>query len=207
MMRASVELSERELRALEAARRKAELIAWLRAEAAARDGEMAWYVARTRWRADVVCAELRASGIEAVCPLERRWRRYPRSSRRYSVDNPMFGNYLPVWLLIAESAWSGVLTFEGVECLMGSGERPVPLAADEVGMVKQMLDSAHGSAAPASSGLQVGDRVLHPLGAFADLAGTVLEIDAEKRKAVISTMLFGREMATRCDIDDIERLA
>lgn len=206
MMRASVKLSERELLALDRAREKAKLIAWLRAEAASRDGEMAWYVARTRWRADAVCAELKASGVEAVCPMERQWRRYPRSNRRYSVDKPLLGNYLLVHLLKAESAWVGMLTFDGVECLQGTGERPVAVNAADMRTIGEMLENAGKASMPASTGLAVGDRVLHPVGAFAELMGSVVEIDAKRRAALVSTVLFGREMSTWCGIDDLERL-
>ena len=82
MMRVKPELSDRELAELERGRRKAELVAWLRREAASRDGEMAWYVARTSWRADSVGDELRDAGIEAVCPMWRAWKRYSLTCSR-----------------------------------------------------------------------------------------------------------------------------
>lgn len=207
MMHMVPELSDRELEALERARQKAELTAWLRAEAAARDGEMAWYVARTNWRADAVAEDLRRSGIEAVCPKERRWKRYPRSSRRYSVDIPLFGNYLFVRLLKAESAWVGVLTFDGVHCLQGRGETPIPVREAEMikilGLIGKSVDRTGGEA----TGLKVGDAVVHPVGSFAELISWVVSIDPVKREAIVSTMLFGREMETRCRIDDLERLS
>jgi len=211
MIMARPEISERELRALERGRQKAELIAWLRREAASRDGEMAWYVARTRWAADSVAAELRAVGIEAVCPMERRWKRHPRSLRRYSVEIPVLGNHVFVHLLRAESAWVGTLTFEGIEGLLGlgegRGEKPVPLTAAEVVNIMSLLDVSHSCPVEEATGLMVGDSVLHPLGIMAELKGTVVEIDAVKREALISTVLFGREMSTRCGIDDLEKLS
>lgn len=203
MMRVVADLSEREVTALERARQKAELVAWLRKEAASRDGEMAWYVARTWRSADSVMNELRTAGIEAMCPLERHWKRYPKSRKRYSVDNPLFGNHVFVRLLKAESAWVGILSFEGVDCLLGTGERPVPLREDEIAKVMMML----GKAISRSGEISVGDTVVHPLGAFAELHGTVVEIDGEKRTALVETVLFGRAVATRCGIDDIEKLA
>ncbi|MFC6490710.1 transcription termination/antitermination protein NusG [Nitratireductor sp. GCM10026969] len=209
MMHQVPELSERELRALERGRQKAGLIAWLRGEAAARDGEMAWYVARTNWRADSVAEELRAYGIEAVCPLERRWRRYPRSSganRRYPVDIPIFRNYLFVRLLKAEAAWVGVLTFDGVNCLQGSGEKPIPLRPREEVQLLVMLAGSGDTVVRDAGGIKVGDRVVRPVGTFAELAGTVLAINEAKREALVSTVLFGREMETRCGIDDLEKL-
>ncbi|WP_166163136.1 transcription termination/antitermination protein NusG [Chelativorans oligotrophicus] len=199
-------LTEREAEALERNRQKAELIMWLRREAAARDGEMAWYVARTNWRADSVANELWQHGIEAVCPKERRWKRFPRSNRRYSVDIPLFGNYLFVRLLKAESAWSGVLTFEGVQCLQGRGDRPVPIAPREEVQLLVMLAGTVAASVPAGGELAVGDKVVRPIGSFAELVGTVREIDDAKRQALISTMLFGREVETRCGIDDLEKL-
>lgn len=205
------EITDREADSLRRARQNAELINWLRGEAAARNGEMAWYVARTRWRADSVAAELRQAGIEAVCPMERRWKRHHRSDRRYSVEIPLLGNHVFVRLLKAESAWVGTLSFEGVDCLLGMGEgmgeRPVPLSASEVAKIMAMLDLLTSCAVEEATGLMVGDTVLHPLGMMAELRGTVVEIDAEKREALISTVLFGREMATRCGIDDLEKLA
>ena len=207
MMIVKPDISDREAEALRRARRKAELIAWLRGEAASRDGEMAWYVARTRWRADSVAEEMRRSGVEAVCPMERRWKRHQRSQRRYSVEIPLLGNHAFVRLLKAESAWVGALTFDGVECLLGTGETPVPVRADEMAKVMAMLDVSHSCPVEEQTGLMIGDTVLHPLGIMAELKGTVVEIDAEKREALISTMLFGREMSARCGIDDLEKLS
>jgi transcription antitermination factor NusG len=207
MMMAKPELGEREADALRRGRQKAELINWLRGEAASRDGEMAWYVARTRWRADSVADELRRAGIEAVCPLYRHWKRHTRSNRRYSVEIPLLGNHAFVHLLKAESAWVGVLTFDGVECLLGTGERPVPVTAAEMAKVMEMLDVPHFCPVEQTTGLALGDTVVHPLGVMAELRGTVVEIDADKREALISTVLFGREMSTRCAIDDLEKLS
>lgn len=206
MMMVKPELSQREAEALERARRKADLVHWLRREAAARDGEMAWYVARTRWNADSVAREMRAVGIEAICPMERRWKRHPRSLRRYSVEIPLLGNHALVKLLRAESAWAGVLTFEGVECLLGTGEVPVPMSDKEIKKVFEMMELTPSCAVEATTGLMIGDAVIHPLGVFAELRGTVVEIDAEKREALITMMLFGRELSTRCGIDDLEKL-
>lgn len=211
MMVVQPDISDREADALRRARQKAELINWLRGEAAARDGEMAWYVARTRWRADSVAEEMRRVGIEAMCPMERRWKRHARTLRRYSVEIPLLGNHVFVRLLKAESAWVGALTIEGVESLLGMGEgigeRPVPLSASEIAKVMAMLDVPHSCPVEEATGLMLGDTVLHPVGAFAELRGTVIEIDAEKREALISTVLFGREMSTRCGIDDLEKLS
>jgi transcriptional antiterminator NusG len=208
MMRADVKrLSEREVRAHETARQKAELVAWLRNESASRNGPMAWYVARTRWRADAVAGELRANGIESLCPMERVWRRYPRSTKRYAVENPLLGNYLFVHLLKAESAWVGVLTFEGIQCLQGSGERPVALSESDMLAIRQMVGNAGEIQRTAPRSLAIGDDVIHPVGMFAELAGTIVEIDASKREALISTMLFGREVSTRCGIDDLQKLS
>jgi transcription antitermination factor NusG len=207
MMHEAPELTERELLALERARQKAELIAWLRAEAASRDGEMAWYVARTRWRADHVARDLRDNGIEAVCPQERRWKRYPRARKKYSVDYPLFGNYLFVRLLKAESAWVGVMTFDGVHCLQGNGDRPVPVNVGEMGQILDLVAKAVERPANEQASVAVGDRVAHPIGSFAELHSTVVEIDAVKREALVATLLFGRTIETRCRIDDLERLA
>lgn len=120
---------------------------------------------------------------------------------------PLFGNHVFVRLLKAESAWVGVMTFEGVECLLGTGEVPVPVLDKEMGKVLEMLDLSCVDTVERDTGLMVGDRVVHPIGLMADLRGTVVEIDAEKREALITTMMFGREMETRCGIDDLEKLA
>ena len=199
-------LTEREAEALERNRQKTELVMWLRREAAARDGEMAWYVARTNWQADSVATELRGNGIEAVCPKERRWKRYPRSNRRYSVDIPLFGNYLFVRLLKAESAWVGLLTFDGIRCLQGRGDMPVPIRPREEEQLLVMLAGAADPIVQDESGIAVGDRVVRPVGSLAELVGTVVALDDAKREALVSTVLFGREIETRCGIDDLEKL-
>lgn len=207
MMVVSPDISEREAAALERQSEKRKLFNWLRREAASRDGEMAWYVARTRWGADSVIPELEAAGIEAICPMHRRWKRHPRSLKRYSVEYPLFGNHIFVRLLKAENAWVGLLTFDDIDCLLGAGERPVPLSAREVENLFREMELAPSVKVEEDTGLALGDTVLHPLGVMAELRGKVVEIDAEKREALISTVLFGRELATRCGIDDLEKLS
>lgn len=200
------QLTERETHALERGRQKAELVAWMRREAASRDGIMSWYVARTNGRADVVSKELERHGIECMCPMWRTWKRYPRRNARYSVDIPFFGNYLFVRLLEAESAWVGLLTFDGIACLQGTGERPVPLREKEVRQIIDLVGQEKPASKPCVDALLPGDRVVHPVGLLAELEAVVSSVDAEKREAIVSTMLFGREMSTRCRIDDLERL-
>lgn len=207
MMAARPEISEREVDALRRARAKAELINWLRGEAASRDGEMAWYVARTRWQADSVASDLRGVGIEAVCPMRRIWKRHPRSQRRYSVEIPALGNYVFVRTVVAASAWLGVMSFDGVDHLLGNGENPVSLPKAEMAKIMEMLADSTACPIEQATGLMLGDTVLHPLGMMAELRGTVVEIDAEKREVLISTLLFGREVETRCGIDDLEKLS
>lgn len=207
MMMVRPDISDREAAALDRARRKADLISWLRREAASRDGEMAWYVARTRWGADSVIPALERAGIEAICPMHRRWKRHPRSLKRYSVEYPLFGNHVFVRLLKAESAWVGLLTFDDIDCLLGTGEHPVPLSAREVAKIFREMELAPSIKVEEDTGLALGDTVLHPLGVVAELRGKVIEIDAERREALISTALFGRELATRCGIDDLEKLS
>jgi len=207
MMRPDYDLSTREVLALERGRQKAELIAWLRREAASRNGDMFWYVAQTRWRADSVAGELRGQGIEAVCPKSRYWQRYPGSRSRFPVEKPVFGNYLFVRTLKAESAWVGVLSFEGIKSLRGDGERPLPITKKEEAQILALLEDASTIADREANPIAVGDKVLHPLGSIAELHGEVLELDPVKREALVSTVLFGRELSTRCSIDDLEKLA
>lgn len=207
MMMVKPLISDHEAEVLRKARQKADLVNWLRGEAAARNGPMAWYVARTRWRADSVAYEMRQAGIEAICPMSRVWKRHARTRRRYSVEIPLLGNHLFVHLLKAENAWVGALTFDGVDCLLGTGERPVPVSEKEMAKVFEMLNITVAVAVRDRRAVMVGDEVIHPVGMMAELRGKVVEVDEEKREALISTVLFGREVATWCGIDDLERLS
>lgn len=207
MMAVKPDVSERGAEALRRARQKAELIHWLRGEACARDGVMEWYVARTKWRADSVATEMREAGVEAICPMRRVWKRHHRSTKRYSVEIPWLGNYVFVRTVVAASAWLGVMSFDGVDCLLGDGETPVPVSSSEMANILALLEHYRSCPVEEATGLMPGDTVLHPVGPLAELRGTVVEVDVEKREALIRTILFGREVSTRCGIDDLEKLS
>jgi transcription antitermination factor NusG len=198
-------LSPREEEAWTRARAKRDLVEWLRDQAAAREGERRWYAVRTRRDdSDSVAERMERRGVTVWCPMKKAVKRLPRRRAKVEVEAPVFSRYLFVKLVAFEGALLGIMTFDGVDCILGTSAGPEPLPERIVAKIQAIADNA----APDTSMLmRAGDQVLIRAGAFASCVGAVLADEGAACVIDVEIDLLGRMVPCRMNVDDLEKLS
>lgn len=117
-----------------------------------------------------------------------------------------FPGYVLVEMVMTDQAWFVVRNTPGVTGFVGShgsGSKPAPLLPDEVERILKQLGM---SARYADTSFEVGENVKIVDGAFANLAGKITAVDAEKLKLKVNIDMFGRETSTELDYDQVDKI-
>ncbi len=213
MMAASdYRLSEREERAWARTQAHADMRRWLRDEAAARDAQRFWFLVRTKrdsgeWSADSVARQLINAGIEAWCPVEKAVKRLPRRQTFVDVFVPIWPKYLLVKTVRAASAHLGVMTFDGVDCLLGKDEEPIALSERIIKEIKAIEADVNNPNRKRPSKFHQGDQVLVRRGPFSDFVGMACGPEDEQNRVDVELDIFNRLTPCRIGVDDLKKLA
>jgi transcription termination/antitermination factor NusG len=120
------------------------------------------------------------------------------------VLRKVFPGYVLVEMIVTDHSWYVIRNTPGVTGFVGSGTKPTPLTVAEVESIlgKMGIDSA----SRASIDLVPGEAVRILSGPFANMAGTVQEIDVEKASVKVLIDLFGRETPAEVAYSEIEKV-
>jgi transcriptional antiterminator NusG len=91
----------------------------------------------------------------------------------------------------------------GVSGFAGTGDKPVPLAPEEMQNVLNLIEDKKDKP-KAEIKFRVGDRVKVVEGAFANFIGTVEGIDAEKARLRIMVSIFGQQTPVDLNVLEVE---
>lgn len=134
-----------------------------------------------------------------------------RDGARRTVQRKLYPGYVLVETIelhegdeASTKAWYVVRNTPGVTGFVGSGNKPVPLDADEV---KRILRSMRTESPKVKVGFQVGETVRIIDGPFVDFTGAVDDINTEKGKVKVLVSLFGRETPMELDFLQVERMS
>ena len=126
-----------------------------------------------------------------------------RGGQRRTVTKKIFPGYVLVEMKMDDDSWQVVRNTPGVTGFVGGGNKPTPLAEDEVkAILKQMQDGSP----QVKVGFRKGESVRVVDGPFTDFIGTVDEINMGKGKVKVMLSLFGRETSVELDFLQVERL-
>lgn len=196
---------ERSLAKDEAERRRRDMIAWLRRDAADRSGGAEWYVAESVGRCPIrIEADMKAHDIEAWCPVENRKVRRPRTHHYRRADVPVFERYLFVRVPPAESCWLAIETFDGVAGLLGVNGRPQAIDEKIVNDVRMFLGLTKKQRRLLCDVVQVGDRIKIKGGSFDGFPADVLAVDGNRGLVDIEVSIFGRMTPVTLGLDQIK---
>ena len=184
---------------------QAAIIASLREAASERGEGRRWYVVRTVRQAQAVAERMEAHGVEVFNATLKVLRRRGHGRTLDEVTVALFERYFFVRLNPNDMAFAGVITFEGVDSLLGTGRGP--LALPDATMA-ELFALAHAPAKkPSQRRLLIGgDEVRVAVGPFQGLKGIALGSENEKGVVDIEIEVFGRLTACRMGIDDLEKL-
>ncbi|MFT7184623.1 MAG: transcriptional antiterminator NusG [Oceanicoccus sp.] len=116
----------------------------------------------------------------------------------------LFPGYVIVNMIVDDESWYVVRNTPNVTGFVGSGTIPVPVSAEEFGVIQRYLDEDSNQAKFKIS-LNKSDLVMILDGPFATYEGVVNEIDEEKGKVKIMISIFGRETPVELDFDQVKK--
>jgi transcriptional antiterminator NusG len=126
-----------------------------------------------------------------------------RGGQRRTVTKKIFPGYVLVEMKMDDESWQVVRNTPGITGFVGGGNKPTPLAEDEVkAILRQMQDGSP----QVKVGFRKGENVRVVDGPFTDFIGTVDEINIGKGKVKVLLSLFGRETSVELDFLQVERL-
>jgi transcriptional antiterminator NusG len=126
-----------------------------------------------------------------------------KNGQRRTVTKKILPGYILVQMKMSDQSWSIVRNTPGVTGFVSSGNKPTPLAKDEVGRIMKQMEA---EAPRVKVGFRQGQSIRVIDGPFIDFIGTVDEIDSEKGKVKVLLSLFGRETPVELDFLQVEKL-
>ncbi|MFD1673165.1 transcription termination/antitermination protein NusG [Alicyclobacillus fodiniaquatilis] len=130
-----------------------------------------------------------------------------KNGKKRVVQRKVFPGYVLVEMAMTDDSWYVVRNTPGVTGFVGStgaGSKPVPLLPHEVDAI---LRSMGVSEPKPTVSYDVGEVVRLVDGPFADMVGTVEEVQAEHQKLKVLVSMFGRETPLEVEYTQVERLS
>ena len=148
--------------------------------------EARWFVARTQPHLEArALANLENQGFPVFCPRFRKSRRHARRVDCALV--PLFPSYVFVRLDLARNRWRCVKSTRGVADLIMRGEMPQAVAP---GIVESLQKRTRlDGTLDLTPRLEIGRPVRVAYGPFADLVGTLEQLDSAGRVRVLLDLL------------------
>lgn len=129
-----------------------------------------------------------------------------RRGKKEEQKEKIFPGYVMVKMVLDDDSWLVVRTTPGVTAFVGVGNRPTPLSDKEVEAITKF--SKFGSGPKFKAAFSVGEavKISDPEHPFANLLGTVDQIDDARGKIKILVSIFGRETPVELDFTQISKL-
>lgn len=126
-----------------------------------------------------------------------------RAGAKQQVKEKIFPGYLLVKMILTDNSWTTVRTTNGITGFVGVGNKPTPLAEEEVEAIQKFMKQA---APKFKAKFTVGEAVKIIDGPFADFLGSVENIDDEKGKVKVLVSIFGRETPVELDFLQVSKI-
>ena len=139
--------------------------------------------------------------LQVVIPTEEEIE--VRSGQRRNVTKKTLPGYVLIQMRMSDQSWNIVRNTPGVTGFVGTGNKPTPLAEEEV---NQILTQMTAEAPKVKVGFRKGQSIRVTDGPFIDFVGVVDDISPEKGKVKVLLSLFGRETPVELDFLQVEKL-
>ncbi|HET9006889.1 MAG TPA: transcription termination/antitermination protein NusG [Actinomycetes bacterium] len=139
--------------------------------------------------------------FEVVIPMEDVME--IKGGKKQVVSRKVFPGYLLVRMYLDDDSWYVVRNTPGVTGFVGSGAKPTPLSEKEVAKI---LETKPVEKLKPQVEWQVGESVTVTSGPFAQLPGSIAEINADQQKLKVLVSIFGRETPVELAFDQVQKL-
>jgi len=128
-----------------------------------------------------------------------------KQGKRSTSSRKFLPSYILIEMDMNKETQHLVTSMPGITNFVGSSGNPVPLREEEVERILVQMDKTR-----AREGMeipyQVGDAVKIVDGPFADFAGSISDINLERRKVKVMVSLFGRPTPVELDFLQVQPL-
>lgn len=130
-----------------------------------------------------------------------------KNGKKKVVQRKVFPGYVLVEMVMTDDSWYVVRNTPGVTGFVGStggGSKPVPLLPTEV---RSILRQMGVDEVKTRVDIHVGEVLRIVDGPFADMVGTVEELNIDQQKVKVLVSMFGRETPLELDFTQVEKLS
>lgn len=117
-------------------------------------------------------------------------------------ERKLFPGYVLVDMVVTDDSWYVVRNTPNVTGFVGSGNIPVPVSAEEFGVIERRVGEQE---AKFKSDFQAGDLVIIIDGPFKNYEGTVDAVDIDKGKLNVLVVIFDRETPVELDFTQVKK--
>jgi len=136
-----------------------------------------------------------------LIPTEQELR--TRGGKKREVQRKIFPGYILIEMVLDDQTWYLVKSTTGVTGFVSSGNKPVPLQDKEI---ENILAVVEGPRQKPKVQWETGQVIRVNAGPFADFAGTIQEVNAQKEKVKVLISIFGRDTPVELDFGLIEKV-
>jgi len=122
-----------------------------------------------------------------------------KNGKKKLVTRKSMPCYLFVKMIYGDDLWHNITNTRGITGFVGPKGRPLALTDEEV--LKNRLEKIK-----VETDIEVGDQVEIVEGALDKMIGTVVSVDTENQKVVVSVEMFGRENNVELEFGQVHRI-
>ncbi len=126
-----------------------------------------------------------------------------RAGKKHQVTEKIFPGYILVRMILDDNSWLAVRTTQGVTGFVGIGNKPTPIADEEVETIQKFMSL---EAPKYRAKFSVGEAVKIIDGPFSEFLGSIESIDEARGKVRVLVSIFGRETPVELDFLQVKKL-
>lgn len=127
-----------------------------------------------------------------------------KSGKKKITSKRVFPGYVIVNMIMSEDSWYVVRHTPGVTGFVGSGNKPVPLMADEIKRILKQMGLIESK--PKIIDIEIGENIRVKTGPFANFEGVVRELLPDRGKVRVNISMFGRETPVELEYEQIDKV-
>jgi len=127
-----------------------------------------------------------------------------RNGKKRVTNKKFFPGYLLVEMDLEENSWYVVRNTPKVTSFVGVGNKPTPLPEEEVTAILEHIGKRRERRALKTQ-FDKGDLVKVMEGPFANLSGSVEDINPERERVKVMVTIFGRQTPVELEFHQVEK--
>lgn len=126
-----------------------------------------------------------------------------KNGKKISKPRKLYPGYMFIKTRMDDKLWYIIRNTPGVKLIVGADTRPIPVTEEEYQVMMQHINQSNEKATMFVP-FEIDDVVLLKDGNFANMKGTVKDIDAEKWLVVVNVEILGRLTPVVMAFDKVE---